>query len=103
MAGDKKSDDQWVMSTPTDKKVSDFLVGDNLDDEIFGDSNGDDTSLEKELEHQGMDIPSVLLSGDSEENQEITETNDNFNDLDIPRVIDGDGGFLDAEKDFDEV
>ena len=103
MAGDKKSDDQWVMSTPTDKKVSDFLVGDNLDDEIFGDSNGDDTSLEKELEHWGMDIPSVLLSGDSEENQEITETNDNFNDLKIPGVIDGDLDFLDAEKDFDEV
>lgn len=102
MAGDKKSDDQWVMSTPTDKKVSDFLVGDNLDDEIFGDGDKDDTSLEKELEHWGMDIPPVLLNGDSDSQQEFND-NEDFKDIEIPGVIDNDLDFLGSENDFDEV
>ena len=35
MTEDKKSEEEWVMSGPTEKKVSDFLVGDSLEDEIF--------------------------------------------------------------------
>ena len=86
MAGDKKSDEQWIMSTPSERKVSDFLIGDDFDDEILDISDSEDSSLENELAHWGMDIPPMLLS-----DPDLTTSNTVFGSgFEIPGIIDVD-------------
>ena len=67
--------------------MSDFLVGESLDELSAGSSESGDPSLEGELANWGMDIPPVLASGD----EEVA--------LEIPNIIDADDddfSFLDT-------
>ena len=80
MTEEKKSEDEWVMSAPTEKKVSDFLVGDNLgSDSIDLPSSEEDSSLESELANWGMEIPPSL-----------SFESDKKDDLEFPSVIEED-------------
>ena len=75
MTEDKKSEEEWVMSGPTEKKVSDFLVGDSLEEEIFDEKDQKDPSLENELGNWGMELPPFLMQNDGE------------NEIELPDVI----------------
>ncbi len=88
MTEDKKSDEQWVMSGPSDKKVSDFLAGESFDDISVDPELSSDPSLEGELANWGMDIPPVLMSK-NDESSTVT--------LDVPDLIDDEEfSFLDS-------
>ena len=76
MTEDKKSEEQWVMSSPTEKKVSDFLVGDSLEDEIFDDNDQSDPSLENELGNWGMELPPFLMQDNNEREVELPSYTD---------------------------
>jgi len=84
MTDDKKSEEEWVMSGPSERKVSDFLMGDSEQDLSFDDEEFDDPSLEAELANWGMDIPPVL--SDKSDNEEFS--------LDIPEIIENDSDYL---------
>ena len=92
MTEDKKSEEEWVMSGPTEKKVSDFLVGDSLEDEIFDDNDQKDPSLENELGNWGMELPPFLMQ------------NNDAQEIELPEVIDDNIGALEtsADTNFEE-
>lgn len=88
MTEDKKSDEQWVMSGPSDNKVSDFLAGESFDDISADPELSSDPSLEGELANWGMDIPPALMSK-NDESSAVT--------LDVPDLIDDEEfSFLDS-------
>jgi hypothetical protein len=106
MTEDKKSEEQWVMSGPSEKKVSDFLISDPLEDESFSESEFDDPSLKNELENWGMDIPPALLSkNDDIESLDIPaviETNDEYEFLDTSSTSEDETNDLSGEMDLNE-
>ena len=61
------------------KKVSDFLVGDSLEDEIFDDNDQKDPSLENELGNWGMELPPFLMQNNDEQEIEFPEVIDEQN------------------------